>query len=382
MKIKLTEGNVITEGGISTYVTVLSAEEILGSYNIDYRKAGRKHSYQRLPSKQRLNQIANKVLKYGVAFPNSILLNIRSEDAKNSIKNGILDYEPSVHGPLWIVDGQNRILGIKTAIEIEESRENPNLDLIKKLKETKLHISLMISENVAWEVFLFLEVNKEAKKVPTNLAEQVMFSLAKSYSSIRSMGYDDKGQKWKLLANQLTEMMNDDHDNPWHKKIAGGNEKISGPSVSYSGFSKSLKELLETPVFAQGDTESNFQRLKAYWNGIEEVNPDMFQGSLYSIQSQIGVTVFHNLYGVIRELVLRNPQDQQNLSESQTFVPVIRYLFENNTEGSDANGEQLNGKEFWLKGKAGAVGSYSSLAGYKRLKTEFIDILKNYSYPR
>ena len=85
---------------------------------------------------------------------------------------------------------------------------------------------------------------------------------------------------------------------------------------------------------------------------------------------------------LIRELVLRNPQDQQNLSESQTFVPVIRYLFENNTEGSDANGEQLNGKEFWLKGKAGAVGSYSSLAGYKRLKTEFIDILKNYSYPR
>ena len=83
-----------------------------------------------------------------------------------------------------------------------------------------------------------------------------------------------KDKKWKLLANQLTEMMNDDHDNPWYKKIAGGNEKISGPSVSYSGFSKSLKELLETPVFAQGDTESNLKAFKAYWNGIEEVNPD------------------------------------------------------------------------------------------------------------
>ena len=383
MKIKVIKGPKLTPNKIPSYVTAIKAKDILSNYSIDYKRESTNWGYQRKPSDSRLRSMAKKILKHDVMFPNSILLNVRSDDAVQRVNDEEFDYEPDIHGPFWVVDGQHRIKSIETAISILKEEENPDLEKIKELENTIFHISLIFTQQIEFEIFMFLEINKEAKRVPINLAEEVYYKLAETNAGIQELAYGDTNTMWKLAAGKLVNQIKNDHSGPWHRRIISANSPAAQPSVSFAGFQKSLKKFLECPAIEQSNSQQKFEILKAYWDAFDQEFPVMFNpetAAKYSIQSQIGATVLHDIFTSIRECISSfHPESLRNLKNPESYRPVVKFLIEN-CSGIDADGEDKQGVEFWRKGKDGAVSLFQGQAGYKRLEQEFKRSLNNYRY--
>ena len=115
------------------------------------------------PSDSRLRSIAKKILKHDVMAPNSILLNVRSDDAVQRVNDENLIMS-QIYMVLWVVDGQHRIKSIETAISILKEEENPDLEKIKELENTIFHISLIFTQQIEFEIFMFLKLTKKPKE--------------------------------------------------------------------------------------------------------------------------------------------------------------------------------------------------------------------------
>ena len=118
------------------------------------------------------------------------------------------------------------------------------------------------------------------------------------------------------------------------------------------------------------------------------VFPDIFENKQdYSLQRAIGVNTIHSLIPTIltdisdRNQEIYNKDEQLDFNDKSVwydyFKPLRtlkdsnRDLTENSKGVQDPNnpevGKPVEGAEIWLRGKAGAVGKYSSAAGREYL---------------
>ena len=89
--------------------------------------------YQRQPGAVRIKELAKKLYTQDVDLPTLVLVNIRTLEATNHLKNGIFKYNPAIHGRLFLFDGQHRILAMQQAIEIAEAnKDSVNLERLRK----------------------------------------------------------------------------------------------------------------------------------------------------------------------------------------------------------------------------------------------------------
>lgn len=360
-EIRVVRGPTL-RGKITTVVGVMPAMVLVMHHHVPRRDPIRDTGYQRSPARARIIRLASEIRNKHVDLPTSVLLNLRNARdeqvlARNGSDNYLLCLDPGKSSDdhrLFVVDGQHRIHALQKAIE----------DHGADIGNIKIPFVCMIGADEMHEMEQFHVVNSNAKSVPTNLAFELLKARAEGDSDF-ARRLEQRGKKWEVDAQSLTKRLASS-SNTWKDRIRLPNMPKGDTTVPSASFVKSLKPLLTQTALFQSikPLERQAQVIDAYWRAVRRVLPEAFESpSAYSIQKGVGVTVLHGIFPIVLDLA-RSGGD--SIFEPASYEPIMDGPLKN-LQGLNSEGITVQGAEFWRTGKAGAVGSYSSLAGYQRL---------------
>jgi DNA sulfur modification protein DndB len=160
------------------YIFIIQPEKLLKIVYVHRREESNPkevaETYQRMASKKRIDKICEFVNKGGF-FPNNIIINFTKQpqfDKKAEVGDivyGILKFPP-YYGSAWVIDGQHRLYGYSNSE--------------KKFTDTIPVVAFNLL-SVKDQANLFVEINREQKKVSSNL-------LWELYSYIYQGSEDEK----------------------------------------------------------------------------------------------------------------------------------------------------------------------------------------------
>lgn len=341
------------------FIAKLKAEELIDKtqFKIDYwdpkKKSSKKQGYQRIPTESR----AIKVARYiqggpNPIFPSSILINARKsldfKEDKESKGSGILilnDY------PLWIVDGQHRIAGLRYTIE------KLGLDQWKKME---LPVVFLSNFEKIEEVNQFYVLNTTQKKVATDLAQRLILDIVKERPKEHKKLVENK-KDWQIRTLVVIDLLNENSESPWNGRIRLPNSpKVALNIVNQTSFVRSLQ-----PIFKDGllsairNADKSYEILKNYWLALKKIFPDAFVVSKdYVIQKTPGIFSLHEL---AHRILLKGGEAR---TSERDFVSILEKVFSDPKYNSD----------FWRADGDGAA-LYGSMKGFRILADEFIENL-------
>lgn len=342
------------------FSTKLRVEDLIDQtkFKIDYwdpkkKKNLKEQGYQRVPIESRIKKVSDYLQEESYPiFPSTILINSRTPlnfIEKNKSGEGTLilnDY------PLWIVDGQHRIAGLKYAIEKQNLTE---------WKKRELPVVILSNFEKVEEVNQFFILNTTQKRVITDLAERLISDIVKEkpgeYEKLVS-----KGSDWKVRALVVTDLLNETAGNPWERMIKLPNSpKIAANIVSQTSFVKSLQ-----PIFKDGllsaitNADRGYEILSNYWKALKKIFPDAFISPKdYVIQKTPGVFSLHEL---AHRIMIKG--GEKHTSEND-FLTSLNVIFADSGKYDS---------DFWRADGEGAA-LYGSMKGFRILANEFIENL-------
>ncbi len=350
---------------------------ILENIFIPYDKPGIPNGYQRPESKSRVKKLGTTLMRKDVNFPTSILVNIRNEDAINYVQDGKFNYHPELHEDMIIMDGQHRLLSMQYAIDNLDDE-----DRINYLKSVEFTVLITFTEDILFEMQMFQDVNDNAKSIPANTRMSLILKRIGLADRDLAAAMEAVDENWKVVSGRIAEDLANDTDSVWYQRIKSPNSKVLSPNVGLAAITKYFGEVVKSPkVSKKGAKKQKYSRdiINAYWNGFRLAFPHMFDdhSSKFTIQSSLGTHVIMKLWPLMSEWILDNKKlDNKNLLEAETYIPAFKHLLDN-CEGTNFNNESVTGEHYWLKGKEGYVGAYSSEGGKKilfdQLSQHFMD---------
>lgn len=300
--------------------------------------------YQRTPSRPRLLKISQFIEKDdNPIFPTTILLSSREKlDFKADVDSdeGFL----TIRHPLWIVDGQHRIYGLRLAIQ-ERGLEEWN--------EMELPVVILDNFNKDYETLQFFVLNTTQKRVPTDLAQQLLrkVSLEKESSSFNFR----PGDQWISKALQIVDLLNDmgDSDNVWCGRVKPPNQKkLPAHIINQTSFVASLKPLLKDGGFQAIPSDTAYQILKNYWAAIKSLLPDVFADpKRYVMQKTPGTFAMNDL---ANRIITRGMMG--NVYKIDSFSEVLKDIFVGEC-----------GNESYWRAKSDGAALYNSMGAFNRL---------------
>ena len=347
---------------IETIVGVMPAETLVLHHYVPHRNVLKDAGYQRNPSAPRITRLAGDLKRGDVDLPTSVLLNLRVENsadvltlADNDRYDLVLDPDKSEdEHRLFVVDGQHRIRALQKAIDEYEV----------DLRHVNIPFVCMLGANELQEMEQFHVVNSNAKSVPTDLALDLLKARAHHDPEFAAW-IGERGRAWQVSAQALTEYLATS-SNTWKHRIRLPNTPKVDTTVPSGSFVRSLKILLtQTAIFRSlKDTERQAQVIDAYWRAIRRVLPEAFEEPLqYNIQKGVGVEVLHSVFPIVLDLARGTGG---SIFNADSYVPLIDRAL-NAIEGPNGEGTPVRGEAFWLTGRRGAAGAYTSAAGKRRL---------------
>jgi len=360
--IKAVRGPTIGRNkNIPTIVGVINAGLLteITSVPIHKPEAQKATGYQREPSKSRINSLSRGILERRVDLPTAVLLSERSNLLKDIIVNDEefdIDLSKYDEVKFYIVDGQHRIASLKKAID------SNNVD--PGIRKIKIPFICMIGATEIEEMTQFYTINDTAKSISTSLAFALLKERSAGDEQFAKHLSEETVEKWKVTAQEMTEKISSQKGGIWYRRIRLPNMEKGSTTATSANFAKSLKPILDLYIFKKlADLEKKVQVLTAYWNAVRNVIPEAFEDPLkYSIQKGIGIDVVHGIYPVIADSIRGSGN---SLFEPNSYTTYLQNLLE--LTGVNGSGKQVTGADFWLTGRAGAAGSYSSIAGKRRL---------------
>ena len=354
-----------TEMTVPSFIGYISAKDLVAHYKIPYSSESGKlekgdTGYQRPPENRRIGAFAKKIANSIVDFPTLVLLNVRDQKLVNHLKGTTLNYIPEIHNKLYVMDGQHRVLALKTAMEIAmEMDDQKTLDMIN---EIQIPFGLTITESVLNEMVIFYDVNSNAKGVPANVKDQINARRVAEGDDELLKQMELTGEDWKIIANKILEDVSVDYDSVWFKRIKFPNVEVRSPNVGNFAMTKYLSTIInsnETKMVAD-KMQFSKQVFNAYWEGFRMAWPKAFDenASKYSIQTAMGADVFMRLWPFMKDWIVRNQSSNlQNLRKPETYIEPFKKVITNSV-GEDRSGNIQNGLDYWLKGSAaGAQGA-------------------------
>ena len=344
-----------------TVIGAINARAIVERYVIPYRDHSKKTGYQREASTARINQLVREMAERRVDLPTALLVNVRDVDASEILlANGenelalALDVEP-----IYVVDGQHRVLALKRLVESDPDRWSDFL----------IPFVCMLGANEREEMEQFYIVNSTAKSVRTDLAYDLLKQRAESDQNVMS-ALVERGQEWKVKAQTITDEL---ASTPmWVGKIRFSGEPPGSTTLASAGFVSSLRKPLSTPYFGAITSENQVKLLNAYWQGINKCLPDAFlEPSRFALQKTIGATVMHAVLVPVLELLRSRGA---SVIEPDSYVAVMKDALEQ-IEGETYTGDPVRGVDFWRSAPDGAAGAYSSSAGQRVLIARITSLL-------
>jgi DGQHR domain-containing protein len=181
MRIDVTRA---TQDRIAIYCGVLPARTLLDRAAVDEWSKDHEVGYQRGLSSSRIKQVVHYLEEADGVFPTSVLLSYRVPDktvfhpkapqSEDAIQAGMLELlDPEQ--PLWVIDGQHRLRALEVAMAEDQDRWG----------RYPVPFTLLVNDDVFEEARWFYVVNSKAKRVPVDLAEQLLARAA-----------DVKGEDW------------------------------------------------------------------------------------------------------------------------------------------------------------------------------------------
>lgn len=344
------------------FISSIKAKELIDStqFKIDYwdsnKKNEKSNGYQRRPAQPRVDKIARFAVGAEAIFPTSILINSREQNGitfRGETEGSDVGHVKFNTYPMWIVDGQHRIEGIKHAI---------NKYGEKSLENLEFPVVLMSGFNELEEINQFNVLNTTQKKVSTDLAQRLMQTKASS-SNTELNKLVAEGNDWQLKVLKIIDPLNERPDSPWFRKIKLPNEE-NKPSfiISQNSFLQSLRPLYKDGYFKiSNNLDLEYEAIKNYWMALHQIFPDAFAiPKEYVIQKTPGVFTLHSLLSDI--LLIDKSIDQKSFNEK------LNHIFSIFGKGSD----------FWRSSNPAGASLYGSMKGFRILSEEFSKGLKSY----
>lgn len=290
---------------ITLYLGVMKAEELIdGRAAIPSYDSETKTGYQRPPTPSRITSLSRYVLGKGGLLPTAVLVNVRKGAVftPNGGGMGTLHVPGDEH--LWIMDGQHRYKGLRTARE----RQQP------------LHYDVPVvfttGFDASGEAHVFYTVNHEQRSVSTDLTA----TLFAQEIATRLAGGDEIAGKVtptelrNLAAQRITEALNEHDGGPWHHRISLASElpDVKTKPIRLKVFIGSLQAFLKDRWAAGqveiGDYRKLVQVVETYWSAIAALMPDAFANhGQYAVQRPLGAYVFN---GLLPDIVFRADRAQ------------------------------------------------------------------------
>ena len=353
-------------GTYNVAVGMMHIKELTRRYSIDRSDPVTKTGYQRAADNTRVNQIKRVLLNENpedIVLP--VTLNFRNFSPSDNLTDSGKVLMVNDSSQLFVVDGQHRLEGFKAAIA-----ESPHL-----FNEFMMPVTIGLQWSEHYEIEQFHTINTTAKGIEPSLALEKITELFESaeYNHIIEERAEQRGDLWKIHTTQLVNQLNDSPGSVWFSKIKKGNQDKTEKkwTVPLNGFVNSLKPVVHSPLFTHSNQETHLLILDAYWNAILKIYPGcLTEPQKYSLQKSLGVSVMHSIFNDVAEIARKSGED--HLQNPEIFHEILNEPL-SDLLGTNGDGEEARSQNFWLSGKSGAAGGFSSGAGKKVL----INRLKN-----
>jgi DGQHR domain-containing protein len=349
------------QNGRVFYLTAVRAGDLINRQKVDEWRADDPEDetgYQRAPSPSRLREVANYIQRDDGILPTGGLMNARAPNGsaygqmlhfepfdgeEGAIQAGLLTVPDQVL-PLWTVDMQHRIFGVKLAIEADQRADLTDFPLVVTIADGLAKLE---------EVEQFDIINTTQKKVRTDLARRTMAIRAKDPG--RKLEFDRRGKLWEARGPVVVDYLRRESV-VWKEQILPPNQtkkEMPRAIVRETSFVTSLKPILQTPLFVRMNEEQIAILIDRYWQALRM----LFEGAFdypeeYVIQKTPGVFSLHALFPEIVEAIRSKGQ----LS--------IENIYEVISPWSEL------GAAFWERDNEDGPAKYGSMKGFSRLAAE------------
>ncbi|MBI5621919.1 DGQHR domain-containing protein [Candidatus Falkowbacteria bacterium] len=339
----------VIQNGRQFYVSTITCEQLLDEdtfrtdiWKEELKNTPSKQGYQREPSQNHVNGVVKYMAGDNISiFPTSILLNCRYKIP--SRENGSI-FEITIDRPLWIVDGQHRIYGIRKAIQEKGLRE---------WKGFSVPVVILDEFDQGEELAQFKVINESQKGISTGLLQWQMYQ---QYTRDPEMKDKYKSKIWQVKALMAMDKLNDDDNSPWKNHIQLPNvEKRRDHSINQTSFVTSLKPLFKDGFLSNYKLDDSVLVLKNYWKAVSVLFPEaMKDHKHYLLLKTPGIFPLHLLANEIL------PRCNKDVS-IEKILEYLKVVFK----------DQKYSNEFWSKKGRGAA-LLGSMKGFKRLADDLI----------
>jgi len=340
--------------GLPIAVGFIRTEDLIPRARIAHREFEGGRGYQRLPSLTRVNMLARELMGRKVDLPTALLLNLRNYDESvhlTKTSDGVTALKLA-DDYFWEVDGQHRVESLKRALEADYDR----------FRDYTIPFVTGLGWSEEYEMEQFFVVNSTAKSVPTSIAYDILASLGQGIPGLMQ-DLEERGRAWQVDGHELARELAAT-SSIWMNRIRFSNEPKGMTTVASSGFTQSLKSILNSAYFGRLSRGPQVKVLMAYWDAQQSILPQVFTDPQnYVLQKSLGVQVMHAIFNDVVEVVRANNDPVTDLN---SYAKVLGNTLVT-LSGDTREGLQVSGEDFWLSGEQGAAGAFSSSAGRRVL---------------
>jgi len=352
LTMPVTEGQSL-KTGVRTVVGSIRIGDLVPRFEVARNDFFGRKGYQRPVTTSRVNKLAHDLSSGLVDLPTAILINFREFQPSWLVQDGdrLLLCIPS-EVKLYVVDGQHRAAAAGRLFAAEPDN----------WADFRLQFVALLGADEQQEMRQFYVVNSTAKSVRTDLAYELLKRQAESSPDIMQ-NLIDSGERWKVDAQALVEKLGT--ESPlWKGKVRFPGESSDGTTINSSSMVNSIKGLQKHPYFGRLPIAQQAQVLEAYWLAIQRVIPDAFgEPDRFAIQKGVGAMVLH---GIFPEVLAVIQSRNDSLIDPDAYVEVVKDSVLR-LVGEAAEGEVVDGVDFWRSAPRGAAGAFSSSAGRRVL---------------
>jgi DGQHR domain-containing protein len=368
-------GSLCVQRGTPVLQAFAPIAMLVAHASIDTYDPSTGHGYQRALSTARIPKVA-AYYELGGRMVNAIMANIRDRDfpgvTVTATQGGQEAFERAVaEGGNWTGAGEVRFPdSVRLWVYDGQHRKAALAHLLKNYEEDfadfPVPVGITLGLPASQETREFYEVNTNVVNVQTDLAWTLLAGLASRDADLRTC-LEASGKEWitrgSAVVAALTRM-----EGPWQGRFQLANSrkrKGDGATIRKAQFIRSLRPVLEAPVFRRASPGDIAAVINSYWIGISNVIPEPFAGdpSDYVIQKGIGVSTLHQILPQAIEIARSKGH---KLADPAAYADVMSGLTRLSGHAI-IDGRQIprQGAEFW-RSKSAATG-FSGNTGRHRL---------------
>ena len=294
----------VEQNGRELYVTTMTAEQLKDEnfVRVDEYSSASDSGYQRLPSDSRMNAFARYVSRAKGISPLSVTLSARQPVKFRSTSGSVGKLSIPENSPLWIVDGQHRIGGLRALLDDHAEYGNFALPVvIVPTYGVKADGEVDAEYEEAKE---FLVINRTQKGVRADLAERFLGRLVRTEGADVIQGLPSqitRGIEWVPKATEIVDKLNE--SGPWKGKIRMPNDPKGTTVAAQKSFTDSLEPILASADFKAYRSDEIAEFLRRYWGAISELCPEAFEHPEdYVLQKTTGLFVLHGVFPTVARM--------------------------------------------------------------------------------